>query len=133
MRFHRKERREKKRASYISYANFACIERRSLARSHARVITERAVALNNFLVQSANDSTDYLYIRSVPDRCVNDSQQWPIKTLSRRYFVKKTRRYETHRRRSTRLASRRRVYIFVFSYRIATNSFHRSYHAGYVM
>lgn len=73
---------------------------------HDFVITrERTVAPYNFLIQSANDSTEYLYtpVRSfIPDRWVNNSSQRPVKTLFRRRFVKKKKRkktcyYETHR------------------------------------
>lgn len=62
----------------------------------------------------------------VADQCVNDSWQRPVKTLSRRRFVKKhavtKRRWPT----GSRLIDGRK---FVLSYRIAPNSFRRLYRA----
>lgn len=53
------------------------------------VITrERTIAPDNFLVQSADDSTEYFYTRSFCSRWVNNSLRRPVKTLSRRRFVK---------------------------------------------
>lgn len=92
MRFHRgarKERRVKKRASYVSYANFCGYTEAAgqprLLRNHA---SERAAPGQLF---GAKCKRLYRLLTHpfVRDRCVNGSWWRPVKTLSRRRFVKK--------------------------------------------